>query len=146
MVRILLDAFAPGPWGRHLFPPHLKVKPGDGDEYAWRLYMISSGFDSPGREHVLACEAGEGQREKEIVGWAQWVDSQADPKGAMSLEEKKAKMEIDLGADPAGLDTEAFEMLSREGLRLEARGDEYLGTEGSKNSWCECHATIPDLL
>ncbi|KAK2602868.1 hypothetical protein N8I77_009370 [Diaporthe amygdali] len=135
MVRILLDAFSPGPWGRRLFPPHLKVKPGDGDEYAWRLYMISSVFDNQGCENVLACEGGQGQRDEDIVGWAQWVDSNADPNGGMSLEEKKTKMERELGANPAGLDTEAFETLSREGLRLETRGDEYLGTERSKNSW-----------
>lgn len=136
MVRILLDAFAPGPWGRTLFPPHLKVKPGDGDEFDWRLYMISSGFDSPGRETFLACEV-EAQREQ-IVGWAQWIDLPATRKGGgMSREEMKAKMVRDLGANPAGLDGEAFERLGSGGQQLEKSFDESLGIERSSASWRE---------
>ncbi|KAL1873146.1 hypothetical protein Daus18300_003965 [Diaporthe australafricana] len=123
MARILLDAFASGPWGQSLFPPHLKVKPGDGDQFDWRLSMMSSAFDSPGREHVVACEAGE-----EAVGWAQWVDSGADLEGKTSAEVKDE-------ASPPGLDTEALGRLGREGRYLEKRCDEYLRIERSKQSW-----------
>ncbi|KAK7697456.1 hypothetical protein SLS64_013537 [Diaporthe eres] len=135
MVHVLLDAFASGPWGPTLFPPHLKVKPGDGDEFDWRLYMISSGFDSSGRETVVACCQVEAQRE-EIVGWAQWIDLPASrEEGGMSREEMKAKMVRDLGANPAGLDGEAFERLRSGGQQLEKSFDEFLGTERSSASW-----------
>lgn len=136
MTRVLVDAFAPGPWGKTLFPPHLKVKPGDGDEFEWRLYMISSGFDNPGRETVVACEV-EAQGE-EIVGWAQWIDSSASREGGgPSPEEMKAQMVRDLGANPAGLDGEAFDRLRSGGQQLEESFEEFLGTERSRASWRE---------
>lgn len=136
MARVLVDAFAPGPWGRTLFPPHLKVKPGDGDEFDWRLYMISSSFDSPGRETVLACQVE--AHTEEIVGWAQWIDMPASREGAaMSREEMKANMERHLGANPAGLDGEAFDRLRSGGEQLEKSFEEVLGTERSNASWRE---------
>lgn len=144
MARILLDAFASGPWGQSLFPPHLKVKPGDGDQFDWRLSSMSSVFESPGREHVVACEAGEGLGE-EIVGWAEWVDSSAGPGGETSTAEKdKAEAEGELGTGPPGLDAEALSRLRREGRCLEKRCDEYLGVERSKQLWRESH--VPKFL
>lgn len=138
MARLLVDAFAPGPWGRTLFPPHLKVKPGDGDELDWRLYMISSGFDSPGRETVLACEVKAQGEEEDIVGWAQWIDLAASREGGgPSPEEMRARMVRDLGANPAGLDGEAFDRLRSGGQQLEKSFEEVLGAERSKESWCE---------
>lgn len=141
MVRILLDAFSPGPWGRFLFPPHLKVRPGDGDEFDWRLYMISMGLESPGRDTVLACAEGEAG-EEEIVGWAQWIDMSAAAKGGMSPEVARARMERDLGPNPAGLDAGALATLQREGQHLEGSFEEFLGSERSKASWRESHPAI----
>ncbi|KKY32446.1 putative gnat family [Diaporthe ampelina] len=136
MVRILLDAYAPGPWGRCIFPPHLKVKPGDGDEFDWRLYMVSAGLDSPGRDTILACEGGEEEEEEEeIVGWAQWIDLVASSRGGgASREDMNARLERELGASPAGLDKEALERLSAEGRLLEKSFGEFLGTERAKES------------
>lgn len=142
MVRILLDAFGPGPWGRFLFPPHLKVKPGDGDEFDLRLYMISMGLESPGRDTVLACAEGEAEAGEEIVGWAQWIDMSAAAKGGMSSEVAKARMERDLGPNPAGLDAGALDTLQREGQQLEGSFEEFLGSERSKASWRESHPGI----
>lgn len=139
MVRILLDAYGPGPWGRFLFPPHLKVKPGDGDEFDWRLYMISMGLESPGRDTVLACAEGE---EEEIVGWAQWIDMSAAAKGGMSPEVARARMERDMGPNPAGLDAGALSTLQREGQHLEGSFEEFLGPERSKASWRESHPAM----
>lgn len=139
MVRILLDAFGPGPWGRFLFPPHLKVKPGDGDEFDWRLYMISTGLESPGRDTILACA------EEEIVGWAQWIDMSAAAKGGMSPEVARARMERDLGPNPAGLDAGALDTLQREGQQLEGSFEEFLGPERSKASWRESHPDISNF-
>lgn len=137
MTRILVDAFAQGPWGRFLFPPHLKVNLGDTDEVAWRQYTIASGLDSPARDTVVACQKGEGQREKEgeeIVGWAQWIDLAAPKGSGLNPEEMKAKMDRDLGPNPAGLDTTALDTLRSEGQQLERSFEEFLGTERAKVS------------
>lgn len=142
MVRILLDAFTPGPWRRTLFPPHLQVKPGDADEFDWRLYMISVGLDGPGRDTVLACKAGgEAEAGEEIVGWAQWVDLAASSRagGGISREEMNARLERELGGSPPGLDKEALERLSAQGRLLEKSFGEFLGTERSEQSLRESH-------
>ena len=126
MTRLLVDAYAPGPWGRFLFPPHLKVKPGDGDEVAWRLYTITAGLDSPARDTVLACQAG-GDGEEILVGWAQWIDLAAPKGSGLNPEEMKARMDRDLGPNPAGLDSAALDTLRSEGQQLEKRFEEVLG-------------------
>lgn len=138
MVRILLDAFAPGPWGRHVCPPHLRVKPGDGDEYEWRMYMLASGLDSPGRETLVACQGSGAQGSEEIVGWSQWIDLRASARaGALSFEETHARMQRDLGPSAAAIDRQALDTMRREGEELEKSFDEVLGAERSKNSWRE---------
>lgn len=135
MTRILVDAFAQGPWGRFLFPPHLKVNPGDADELAWRQYTIASGLDSPARDTVVACQEGlGGNGEEEIVGWAQWIDLAAPKGSGLNPEEMKAKMDRDLGPNPAGLDTAALDTLRSEGQQLEKSFEEFLGTERAKAS------------
>lgn len=133
MTRILVDAFASGPWGQFLFPPHLKVNPGDGDEFAWRQYTIASGLESPARDTIVACQDGE----EEIVGWAQWIDSAAPKGSGLNPEEMKAKMDRDLGPNPAGLDTAALDTLRSEGQQLEKSFEEFLGTERANKSFRE---------
>lgn len=135
LTRILVDAFAQGPWGRFLFPPHLKVNPGDHDEFAWRQYTIASGLDSPARETVVACQEGLGENgEEEIVGWAQWIDLAAPKGSGLNPDEMKAKMDRDLGPNPAGLDTVALDTLRSEGQQLERSFEQFLGAERAKSS------------
>jgi hypothetical protein len=149
MTRLLVDAYAPGPWGRFLFPDHLKVKPRDGDEVAWRLYTIAAGLDSPARDTVLACQQvkkkkqqqqqqlgadgdGDGGGEEpaeRILGWAQWIDLAAPKGSGLNPDEMKAKMDRDLGPSPAGLDSAALDTLRREGQQLEKSFEEFLGPE-----------------
>ena len=139
MTRVLVDAYAPGPWGRFLFPPHLKVKPGDGDELAWRQYTISSGLDSPAWDTVLACSTeGQGQgKGEDIVGWAQWTDLTAPKGSGLNPEEMKAKTGTNLRSGPAGLDVEHLDTLRREGQQLEESFDKFLGADRAKTSWRE---------
>lgn len=146
MVRILLDAFAGGPWGRHVCPPHLRVKPGDGDEYDWRLHALSSGLDKPGRETVLACQEGPGaeQEEEVIVGWAQWTDLGAAGAAGPPLSiEELVEREIGPGGG-AGVDREALLRLRREGRELEGSFGEVLGAERAAESWSESPPPPPD--
>lgn len=142
MVRILLDAFAGGPWGRHVCPPHLKVKPGDSDEFDWRMHALSSGLETPGRETVLACQG------EEVVGWAQWTDlgAAAGAGPPLSIDEL-VEREIGPGGG-AGVDREALRRLRSEGRQLERSFEEVLGAERSGASWSEsrpdtCYLLIP---
>lgn len=130
MTRILLDAFASGPWDQYVCPPHLKVKPGDGDVFDWRMHTLSSTLESPGRDTVLACRGGAGAEGEEIVGWAQWLDLGASTGagGSSSPEEAQAT---------AAIDKEALGRLRREGLQLEESLGDFLGAERSKKSWRE---------
>lgn len=137
MASLLINAFAPGPWSRYLFPPHLRVKPGDGDELDFRLHMLSSKFDSPGREHVCATVRQSGEEKEVLVGWAQWIDSE----GQADLDEeqrkkKEGEMEAEpgLGAHIPGLDKDALSRLTKEGGLLEKRLVEYLGERGTTHS------------
>ncbi|ROW01861.1 hypothetical protein VMCG_05565 [Cytospora schulzeri] len=134
MASVLIRAFSPGPWSRYLFPPHLRVKPGNADEFDFRLHMLSSKFGSPGREHVCATIQYPGEEKEVVVGWAQWID----PEGQMGLDEektwKKAGKEGDSAVNMAGLDREALGRLTREGELLEKRLEEYLGEDGTKQS------------
>ncbi|KAG8163531.1 hypothetical protein KVR01_006828 [Diaporthe batatas] len=123
MTRMLVDAFAPGPWGRLLFPEHLRRNPGDQDEVAWRQYTIAAGLDSPARETIVACQGDE------TVGWAQWIDLAAPKGSGLNPQEMKAKMDRDLGPNPAGLDSAALDMLRTEGQELEKKFEEFLGAE-----------------
>lgn len=140
MASLLINAFAPGPWSRYLFPPHLRVKPGNGDELDFRLHMLSSKFDSPGREHVCATVRQPGEEKEVLVGWAQWIDS----KGQADLDEeqrkkKEGEMEAEpgLGAHIPSLDKDALSRLTKEGGLLEKRLAEYLGERGTTHSCCE---------
>lgn len=123
ITRMLVDAFAPGPWGRFLFPEHLRVNPGDRDEVAWRQYTLEAGFDSPARDTVLACQGDE------TVGWAQWIDVAAPKGSGLNPEEMKAKMDRDLGPNPPGLDSAALDTLRTGGQELEKKFEEFLGAE-----------------
>lgn len=139
MTRILIDAFAQGPWDRYVCPPHLKVKPGDGDVFDWRMHTLSSTLESPGRDTVLACRETE-QEGEEIVGWAQWLDLSAGTRtGGTIPGEARAMMERELGPSAAAIDKEALSRLRREGLQLEESFEEYLGAERPKVSWRECN-------
>lgn len=137
MASLLISAFSPGPWSRYLFPPHLRVRPGDADELEYRLHVLSSKFDSPGREHVCATVRHPGEEKEDIVGWAQWIDSEGRT-GLDEEEKKKKKGEMEAepgsGAHMAGLDKEALRRLTKEGELLEKRLEEYLGEGGTKRS------------
>ncbi|POS77111.1 hypothetical protein DHEL01_v204488 [Diaporthe helianthi] len=135
MARMLVDAFAPGPWGRFLFPGHLRVTPGDEDEVAWRQHTLAEGLDSPARDTVLACQ---GQGDGEIVGWSQWIDLAALTKGSggggLNPEEMKVKTDdrdsgLARGPNPPGLDLDALNTLRTEGQELEKKFKEFLGAE-----------------
>ncbi|KUI59798.1 hypothetical protein VP1G_07019 [Cytospora mali] len=134
MASLIIDSFSAGPWGRFLFPPHLRVKPERGDEFDFRLHKLASMFDSPGREHVCATirQPGEEEDEAVVVGWAQWIDSEGD----MGPEEQKeAGKEGGSGAHIVpGLDKEALARLTREGEFLEKRIKEYLVERGTNNA------------
>lgn len=139
MTRILIDAFAQGPWDRYVCPPHLRVKPGDSDVFDWRMHTLSSTLESPGRDTILACRGAETEGE-EIVGWAQWLDLGAGTRvGGTIPEEARAMMERELGPSAAAIDKEALSRLRREGLQLEESFEEFLGAERSKVSWRECN-------
>ncbi|KUI70714.1 hypothetical protein VM1G_06358 [Cytospora mali] len=133
MASLIIDSFSAGPWGRFLFPPHLRVKPGRGDEFDFRLHKLASTFDSPGREHVCATIRQPGDEgEGVVVGWAQWIDSEGDlgPK-----EKREAGKEGESGAHIVpGLDKEALARLTAEGELLEERIKDYLGERGTNNA------------
>lgn len=127
MAALLIHAFSPGPWSRHLFPLHLRVGPGDADELDFRLHQLSSRFESSGWEHVCATiQHPGGEKGDVVVGWAQWFDS----RGKMGRDGKEGEP----GAPVAGLDREALARLTREGEVLEKRLAECLGKEGTNDS------------
>lgn len=163
MAALLIQAFSPGPWGRHLFPPELRVQPGGADELAFRLRQLTSRFHQPGSQHVCAVsvvgnsgaggkfkmnEMGEGEEEEGdegevVVGWAQWIDGAGGQKGLNEdgAEDRKEK-EKETAHDP-GLDRAALDMLAREGDAVERRLEAYLGEEGTTNTRRELFLSSP---
>lgn len=146
LASLLIHAFSPGVWSRYLFPPHLRVKPGDGDELDFRLHMLSSKFESPGREHVCATVRQPGEEKEVIVGWAQWIDSGRQT-GLDDEQKNKEKVEIEaesgLGIHMPGLDKDALSRLTKEGGLLEKRLEEYLGERGTYQSRRESLLSLP---
>lgn len=137
MTRIFIDAFRDGPWSSFIFPEHLRVQPGDKDEYDWRLGKFSATFESPNRYHVVAVNRSKDHDGKDgILGWAQWITAsdQNEPKTGNEVVEL-----------PPSLDRANFEILAKEGQELDQFVRDALGKERGQSSWCMCSHVAFDV-
>ncbi|KAJ4388653.1 hypothetical protein N0V93_006112 [Gnomoniopsis smithogilvyi] len=133
LIKILIAAFAPGPWNTLLFPPALCTHPSD--ESDWRLSVTAAQLGRPGHTHAVAASL-EGQNGEKILGWAHWVDTAAAG-AATDLTSESTSTETTAVASrttPPGLDTVALARMREDGAAVERLAREALGEDNWKDA------------
>ncbi|KAJ9131741.1 hypothetical protein NKR23_g11589 [Pleurostoma richardsiae] len=131
MAQVEVEAFKDHHATKALFPERLRTKPGQEDQYNWRLAILKQGLEKPNRHWIVAVGGGglvandEGDPMR-VVGYAQWM-MPGDPVHDMTAKERVEDLERSTGNYPTSIDREALHAVASGAEELNKNAEEALG-------------------
>lgn len=129
MAHLFVVTLGGGPSGEALFPSKLKTKPGNGNQYDWRVGVLQKALITPGIIYMVALDGDK------IIAWTQFIDLKLNKLG------QKQYLALERGeghtGPTAGLDLSALALVRGQQGALIEKVREIMGSVTADEALCK---------